>query len=94
MAKVEALNPPVPAQGMEQAFLCLYFLTKQRIAHTTNYGPLLDLAGILGVDIKSKISIARNVTYTSDKMIQEMVYIISEVIERKILKKMSLITLH
>ncbi len=85
---VEALNPPVPARGMEQAFLCLYFLTKQRIAHTTNYGPLLDLAGILGVDIKSKISIARNATYTSDKMIQEMVYVISEVIERRILKEM------
>lgn len=84
----EAFNPPVPAQGMEQAFLCLYFLTKQRIAHTTNYEPLLDLAGFLGVDIKSKISIARNATYTSDKTIQEMVYVISEIIEREILNEM------
>lgn len=26
---VEALHPPVPANGMEQAFLCLHFLVKQ-----------------------------------------------------------------
>ena len=70
-----AVNPPVPSQGMEQAFSCLYFLCKQRIPHTTNYEPLLDLAGLLGTDIKSKISIARNATYTSDKTIQEIVYV-------------------
>ena len=71
-----AVNPPVPSQGMEQAFSCLYFLCKQRIPHTTNYEPLLDLAGLLGIDIKANISIARNATYTSDKTIQEMVYVI------------------
>lgn len=27
----QAINPAVPARGMEQAFCCLYFLTKQRI---------------------------------------------------------------
>ena len=70
---VQAINPALPARGMEQAFCCLYFLTKQRIAHTTNYGPLLDLVGLLGVDVKAKISVARNATYTSDKTIQEMV---------------------
>lgn len=51
---VSALNPPtcISAKGIEQAFLCLYFLTKQRIPHTTNYVPLLELAGLLGVDVK------------------------------------------
>ena len=83
-----AINPEVPARGMEQAFCCLYFLTKQRIAHTTNYEPLLDLVGFLGVDVKAKISIARNATYTSDKTIQEMVFIMSEIIEMNILKEM------
>ena len=29
------VNPPLPARGMQQAFSCLYFLTKQHIAHTT-----------------------------------------------------------
>ena len=66
----------------------LYFLYKQRIPHTTNYEPLLDLAGLLGTDIKSTISIARNATYTSDKTIQEMVYVLSEVIEVHIIEQM------
>ena len=73
---------------MERAFLCLYFLVKHRIAHVTNYRPLLDLAGLLGVDVKSKISIARNATHTSDKTIQQMVYVISNVIENQILNEM------
>ena len=76
-------NPPVSAKGMEQAFCCLYFLTKQKIAHTTNYEPLLDLVGLLGVHIKAKISIARNATYTSDKTIQKIVCIMSDVIGKK-----------
>ena len=61
------VSPAVPTKGMEQAFSCLYFLTKQRIAHTTNYEPLLDLVGYLGIDIKARISKARNTTYTSEK---------------------------
>ena len=85
----DALNPPVPVIGMEQAFSCLYFLAKHRIAHTTNYELLLDLMGLLGINIKDKISIAKNATYMSDKTIQEMVFIISEVIEQKILNEMN-----
>jgi len=61
------LNPPVLVMGMEQAFCYLYFLAKHRIAHTTNYEPLLDLMRLAGVYIKDKISIAKNATYTSDK---------------------------
>ena len=34
---------------------------------THNHVPLLDLAGLLDVDVKPKISIAKNATYTSDK---------------------------
>ena len=47
-----ALNPPVPVIRMEQAFSCLYFFAKHRMAHTTNYEPLLDLMGLLGINIK------------------------------------------
>ena len=47
---VSALNRPVSARGMEQAFYCLYFLPKRRIPHTTHYEPLLDLIGLLGID--------------------------------------------
>ena len=43
---------------------------------------------MLGTDIKSKISIARNAPYTSDKTIQEIVYVLSEVIGVRILEHM------
>lgn len=81
-----AFNPEVSALGIEQAFSC--FLVKQRIAHTTNYEPLLNLMAFLGNDIKSRIHVAKNATYLSDKSIQEMVYILSEVIETKVLSEM------
>lgn len=86
---VSILNRPVSARGMEQAICCLYFLAKRKIAQTTNYDPLLDLVSLLGIHIKSKISIANNATYTSDKTIQDMVYIISDVIEKQILSEMT-----
>ena len=82
-----AINPRIPTKGIEQAFTSLYFLAKQRIAHTTNFEPLLDLLGLLGLNVKSKIQIAKNALYTSDKAIQEMVFVISEVIETHILKE-------
>jgi len=66
-----ALNPSVPAIGMEQAFSCLYFLAKHHIAHTTNYELLLAL---LDINITVRISIAKNATDMSNKTIQEMVF--------------------
>ena len=83
-----ALNPKIPAKGIEQAFISLYFLAKQRIPHTTNSEPLFDLLGLLGVNVKSRIQIARNALYTSDKSVQEMVAVNSEVIEVRILDEM------
>ena len=80
-----AINPQVPVKPIEQAFTCLYFLAKQRIAHTTNFEPLLDLMQLLGLDMKAKMQVAKNALYTSEKSIQEV--IISEVIEMLILNK-------
>ena len=59
-------------------------MAKQRIAQTTNYEPLLNLAGLLGVNIKEKIRVARNAVYTSHKTIQDMLFVISDVIEKTI----------
>lgn len=81
------INPQIPTKPIEQAFTCLYFLAKQRIAHTTNFEPLLNLMGLLGLDVKAKIQVAKNALYTSDKSIQEMIFAISEVIEMRILKE-------
>ena len=85
---VSDMNPVVPKNGIEKAFACLYFLAKQRIAHTTNFEPLLDLLELHGLKVKSEIQIARNATYTSCKSIQEMIFILSEVIEMNILTEM------
>ena len=80
-----AVNPAVPARGIEKAFSCLYFLAKKIIAYTTNFEPLLDLFRFLGMHIKGMLGTAKNATYTSDKSIQDMLYVISEVLETKIL---------
>ena len=73
------INPSVPSDGIHQAFACLYFLVKQKIAHTINFEPLLDFLEFLGLHMKSKIRVDKNATYTSRKSIQEMVSILSEV---------------
>ena len=44
------------------------------------------MLGQLGLNVKSKIQIAKNALYTSDKSIQKMLFVISEVIETRILK--------
>ena len=42
------IHPEASLSEMSQVFAALYFLCKQRIAHTTNYEPILDLIGLLG----------------------------------------------
>ena len=42
---------------------------------------------LLGLNIKGKIQVAKNALYTSDKSIQEMIFVISEVIEEQIVKE-------
>ena len=79
-----AINPSIPLNAIQQTFACLYFLVKQKVAHTTNFEPLLDLLEYLGVHAKSNIRVAKNATYTSRKSIQEMVSILSEVTENTI----------
>ena len=54
----------------------------------TTFEPLLDLMTLLGNNIKRKICVARNACYTSDKAVQEMVHILSEVIEKKLLHEL------
>ena len=53
---VSTLHDSVHAKGIERASPCFHSLTKQRTPHTTNCVLLVDLVGLLGVDVKSKIS--------------------------------------
>ena len=86
--QIAAVNPPIPRRGIEMAFSCLYILAKQKIAHTTNFEPILDFCGFLGVEIKKMIRTAKNATYTSASAIQEMLFVLSDVIEADILSQM------
>ena len=87
---ITMVSPPIPRKGGIQLFV---FLAKQRIPHTTNYKPLLNLLEALGLTTKSDLNVTKNVTYTSDKAIQEMMYILSEVIEQNTIKQESQIIL-
>ena len=53
----EQLTEPaeISRDGMVQAFMCLYWVCKNHIPHTTNFPKLLDLETLLGVDIIKKI---------------------------------------
>ncbi|KAJ8050038.1 Zinc finger MYM-type protein 6 [Holothuria leucospilota] len=73
---------------MTKVFACLYFLCKQRIAHTTNYEPLLDFIGFLGDKLKEKVFVGRNAHYTSRKSIQKYLKCLSDVLEKDILEEL------
>ena len=68
-----------------KSFFLSVLSCEERIAHTTNFEPLLDLFRFLGMNIKAMLGTPKNATYTSDKSIQDMLYVISEVLETKIL---------
>ena len=82
------INPVVPAEGIEQAICCRHFIAKRRLAQTTNFETILDLPSWLRVEIKDKIRVARTAIYTSHKSIQEMPYVISELLDKRTLEKL------
>ena len=86
----ETLGKPtdISADGMVQAFQCLYFLCKNDIAHTTNFPKLLNLTKLIGVDILGKIGKGNNAKYTSTTAIKEFLMCMSEVIETQILDEL------
>ncbi|XP_071949126.1 zinc finger protein 862-like [Antedon mediterranea] len=77
----EVIQPEVNNSAITSAFKCLYFLAKRRIPHITNFEPLLDLLTQLGLNIKEDLNVAKNVTYCSNKSIQEMLSFISNQLE-------------
>ncbi|XP_036975521.1 zinc finger protein 862-like isoform X3 [Acanthopagrus latus] len=69
-------------------FKCLYWLVKNEIAHHTNYGKLLSLAQLLGCDYFLKLKIDRRNNYRSHRIIDEMLEIVSTVIEEPLMEQM------
>ncbi|XP_073718948.1 zinc finger protein 862 isoform X2 [Misgurnus anguillicaudatus] len=66
-------------------FKCLYWLTKNEIAHHTNYSKLLGLAELLGCDYFRKLKIDKRNNYRSHRIIDDMLEILAEVVEEPIL---------
>ena len=62
------------------ALKCMYFLTKREIAHSTNFGPLLELAKSLGVAYLQDLQLGGNAQYTSERFIQEVVQALGDAI--------------
>ena len=60
---------------------CLYFLIRREISYTTNYGELLKLLENLGVKELQCLRAARNVTYTSQRIIADFLNVLSSTLE-------------
>ena len=82
------VNPQIASCGIEDAFVCVCFLCKKKIAHTTNFEPLMNFAEYLRVQIKEKIGIARNALYAREQSIHEMIIVLADVIENNILSQL------
>ena len=80
----ENIQAEICLSSMAKTFACVYFLCKNRIAHTTNFGPLVDFIDFLGEKL-SKKCIGKNATYRSDKLTQEILYAASDLTEDRIL---------
>ena len=73
---------------------CLYFLIRREISHTTNYGELLKLLENLGVKELQCLRAARNVTYTSQRIIADFLNVLSSTIEEDNYTKQNEIECH
>ena len=62
---------------------CLYWpwLCRQEIHHTMNYEPLMFLATNLGSTYLSALNVGRNAHYTSERIVQELVWLLAQQIE-------------
>ena len=63
----------VQEQALVGALKCLYWLCKERIAHTTKYQSLLDLAESLGCNYLHHLYVGENAKYKSERFLQEAV---------------------
>ena len=74
-------------QAVRGALKCIYWLVKEEIAHHTKFGTLLELVKSLGCAYFSELEVGRNARYTSHRMIDEFVAVLSECVEQQLLSK-------
>ena len=77
----------VEGEAFCDAVVCMYFLVKREIAHTTNFGPLRDLCMRLGNDTMPQLEKAKNATFRSEQSMHEIVSAIGSVLECDLLSE-------
>ena len=66
---------------------CLYWLAKQETAHHTKFSSLLELRKSLGCSYLNELKVGKNTSYTSHRMIDEFLVVLSDCVENDILSK-------
>lgn len=75
-------------KAIVSALKCMYWLIKSRIAHTTNFASLLELAEELGAEELKTLKVGGNANYTSEQTIQELIECLADVVENETLQKL------
>ncbi|XP_077862323.1 zinc finger protein 862-like [Saccoglossus kowalevskii] len=70
--------------ALEGALKCIYWLAKNEIAHTTNYSSLMELMKGMGCSYLQHLDQGGNANYTSERVLQEFLDAISEVVKQEI----------
>ncbi|XP_030281580.1 zinc finger protein 862-like [Sparus aurata] len=66
-------------EALTKAMKTLYFLAKEEMAHTTKFSSLVDFArDHLGCDVFSHLSQGENATYTSERILQELLQVMAD----------------
>ena len=69
-------------QAVRRAFKCLYWLAKQETAHHTKFKSLLELGKSLGCSYFNELEVGENANYTSHRMIDEFLVLLSDCVEK------------
>ena len=74
-------------QAILGEFKCVYWLAKEETAHHTMFSSLLELGKSLGCAYFNKLEVGKNASYTSHRMIDEFLLILSDCVEKDVLSK-------
>ena len=78
---------PCSDRQSEGAFRCIYWLVKEELADHTKFTSLLEPVKSLGCLYLSELEVGQNARYTSHRMIDEFVAVLSDCVERELLSK-------
>ena len=68
---------------------CLYWLAKEETAHHKKFSSLLELGKLLGCDYFSELEVSKHKNYTSRRIINEFLVVLSDLVEQDILSKVA-----